>query len=262
MLNAAFNNLTGWPKIPTVQAQSAIPIGIPPGNGTTTGLMWTNTAGAFSLTTSLFPMIYAGGIWLWIPVNGFTASTPAAAGLYWATTSSTSVGVCTGVTYASTGGAVPTAAQIAAAPAVTTLNRWLTQQVTAVAPALSITIPAGQMGGSGSVRTELLTSYLNSAGAKTISLLFGGTTVLSQAPTTTASARYRNMIMNRGAGSQVYATSTAITAYDESAGVATANLAMAVNTAVDVPLTVNMQIAVNTDLLILESWAVEVFFGD
>jgi hypothetical protein len=70
------------------------------------------------------------------------------------------------------------------------------------------------------------------------------------------------MVMNRGAASQVYATSTAATAYDENAGVATANLAMAINTAANVALTVNLQIAANTDYLILESYAVEAFYGD
>ena len=247
--------------VPSVIKQSGYPLCIPPGNGSTTGLQWTNTAGAFSLTTTLFPMIYAGGIWLWIPINGFTASTPAAAGFYWATGSSTSVGVCTGVTMASTGGAVPTAAQIAAAPAATTLNRWLTQQTTVVAAAVTATIPANMMGASGKLRTELLTSYNNSAGAKTISLKFGGTAVLTQAPTTTTGARYNNTVSNRGVARQVYPTATMATAYTESAGVATANLTMAIDTAANVAVTVDMTIAANTDIHILESYCVEVVPG-
>jgi len=247
--------------VPSVIKQSGYPLCIPPGNGSTTGLQWTNTAGAFSLTTTLFPMIYSGGIWLWIPVNGFTASTPAAAGFYWATGSSTSVGLCTGVTMASTGGAVPTAARIAAAPAVTTLNRWLTQQTTVVAAAVTATIPANTMGASGKLRTELLTSYNNSAGAKTISLNFGGTAVLTQAPTTTTGARYNNTVSNRGVARQVYPTATMATAYTESVDVATVNLTMGINTAADVAVTVDMTIAANTDIHILESYCVEVVPG-
>jgi hypothetical protein len=266
MLNANLQG-DGWhvSLIPetkiSVRAQTPAPIGIPPGNGSTIGLKYTNTAGAFLLTTTIFPMIYANGLWLWVPINGFTASTPAAAGFYWATTSSTTVGVITGVTYASTAGAIPTAAQIAAAPAVTTNNYWMTQQTSIVAGALSVTIPAGSMGASGALRTELFTSYQNSATAKTISLIFGGTAILTQAPTTTLSARYRNKIHNRGAAKQVYAAAAAATAYGDSIGVATANLTMAINTAADVALTVDMTIAANTDFLILEGFSTEILYG-
>lgn len=245
------------PGGPIILAQSALPRGIPPGNGSTVGLKFTNTAGAFLLTTTLFPMIYADGIWLWVPINGFTASTPAAAGFYWATTSSTSVGVLTGVPMSLTGGLPPTAAQIAAAPAVTTNNYWMTQQTSIVAAALSVTIPAKMMGALGAIRSELLTSYMNSASAKTLALNFGGTAVLTQAPTTTVAARYRNTVRNRSAAKQVFPTATMGSSYGDHIGVATANIIAAVDTNADVALTVDMTLALNTDFLILEGYTVE-----
>lgn len=229
-------------RLPFVLDNSAVPIGIPPGNGSTTGLKFTDTAGAFSLTTTLFPVSYTGGIWLWMPIGAFDGTLPLVADLYWAVMSSTSVGQL----YLT---------QSPLVKPVTTLNRWLTQGTTEVT-LLSSTIPAGLLGALGSVRCMYRQTCNNSAGAKTFRNKFGGTTFQSSAYTTSIGANIPTSISNRAAALQVAAN-----AQTGDAGATPTRVDLAIDTAAAVALITTGQIAVNTDLLILEGRTIEVIPG-
>jgi hypothetical protein len=67
----------------------------------------------------------------------------------------------------------------------------------------TITVPAGAMGDSGSVRVTCVFSYTNSGNSKTLRVKFGGVTYASQGATTTAIQSFIVGISNRTNATQV-----------------------------------------------------------
>jgi hypothetical protein len=223
--------------------QGALPVGIPAGNGSTVGLQFTNTTGAFSLTTAVFPTTYAN-IWLYMPVGAFDGTNPTTAGLYYATMSSTSVGQLYNVTYQPR---LPTGLT-SANFATTTSARWLTQTTGADITLVDAVIQGNFMGPNGIAESDTEFTLNSSTNAKICKTIFGGVTLLNSSGTTSATLLANTTTQNRGiTNSQV---SEGIPGYGFSA---TSLIWSTVDTTVNQTYSITGQLAANTDFIILES---------
>lgn len=236
--------------IPYSLLQTAVPICIPPGNGSTVGLQFTNTAGAFSLTTSTFTNTYSAGIWMYMPVGAFDGTLPLVAGFYWAIMSSGSVGQMYGVTYQS---AIP-----ATTPAiVTTSARWLTQVTTAVT-LVQASLPANALGRNGSLTYRHIWSVSNSAGAKTLTLLLDtGVNITSLSPTTNGGWNGLASVANRGVANRQISAGQGAGGQGFTSMTGAAAL-YSVDTSAPIAPGAAGQLAANTDYIILESVSIQV----
>lgn len=235
----------------TVITQSSLPIGIPPGNGTTTGLQFTNTTGAFSLTTSVFPTTYTG-IWLWMPIGAFDGTNPTVAGLYWAVMSSTSVGQLYNVIYSPT----PPTGLTSANFVTTSAARWLTQTTGADLTLLDVMVQGGTMGPNGVIESDMEFTLNSSVNNKIIKTSFGGSAVMSFTATTSATLLANNTVQNRGSVSAQ--VSEAVPGYGASA---TPLVWTTINTAANQSFSITGQLAANTDFIILEAQYMNVTQG-
>ena len=217
-----------------VIAQTAVPVILAP-NGTVA------TNGTITLGTAL-STTYANA-WVYLPAGAVVAGL---AGLYFATFSSTTVGVIT-TTYTSVASAftpyIPTGTVVA-----TGSNAAYTQS-TAETTLANITVPGGMMGANGSVACRG-TNYSAAAtgGNKTVRARLGGSTEWGATIiTSSGGVRVIGNITNRGS-----ASSQVSNAYGGLPNYTTTN------TAVDQALTFTAQLAVATDYIVLEGFTVEV----
>lgn len=230
----------GKANFPYILAQSAVPVCLAP-NGTIA------TNGTVTLGTAL-PTTYSGGIWLRFPANAVSGDSTG--GLYWAVMSSTTVGIVYAgnvdpatefVPYiGSTGGG-----------AVTGSNSAYTQTTAADVTLVNVTVPGGTMGANGAVRTVARWSLTNNANSKSVKLNFGGTSTLSNTPTSAAGFGSIYTIRNRGVANKQFAPSYTS---DTTSGTP---LFPAIDTSVDVALTFPVQMATATDYVVLEGFSIE-----
>jgi hypothetical protein len=232
------------------QFSSAVPHGIAPSgtvatNGTyTSGTALPQIYGAAALPAASFSSPVSGnaggGAYLYYPATAF-ATLPA--GFYWTVFTSTTVGQ---VYSAGPGSGL-----------VTGSNAGFTGATTAQA-AVTLNMPANGMGGpNGTGRLKVNASTNNSAGAKTVSATFGGQTLFSQAVTTSLGFKGEAYVKNRGTtGAQLVSPNVAGLA---NGAQATADAQLNIDTTAIVAIVISLQIAVATDVLILDSyeWAVE-----
>jgi hypothetical protein len=214
---------------PYVLSQGAVPYGI-----ANSGTIATN--GTVTLGTAL-NTTYSGGIWLYFPAAAFAAS---AAGFYWCVMSSTTVGVV----YTSDTSAV----------AVTGSNSAYTGDTTQ-RTAVSVTIPGGSMGANGSVRHHAGHSINNTAGNKVTSTFFGATSIFTATGTTNTSMGYEAVTTNKNSASSQRTSNLGVT------GATGQGAFSAIDTNTDSLLTFRLQLAVATDVLVLENWLVELLPG-
>lgn len=146
------------------------------------------------------------------------------------------------------------------------MRAWFVLAQSAVAAALTgstaetvlatISLPAGAMGANGVLRVTSLWSYTNSANVKTLRGRLGGlagTQFLSQAATTTVSARLQFQVQNRNAAnSQVGGALNA--SFGVSGQVA---ITSAINTAVAQDIVLTGQLASAGETITLEAYLVE-----
>lgn len=220
-----------------VLGQQGIPCIIAP-NGTIA------TNGTYTAGTAL-PLIYPRA-WCFFPAGAVVGGL---AGWYYVTFTSTTVGQVSTTFQAPMGKPyIP----IAAVNAVGS-NGAFTQTTATDIVMGSVTVPANALGQFGSVDATFLEAHNNSAGAKTVKLRFGGSTVLSSAATTTLGTTLRKRVQNRATNQQV------IHAVAETgAAVATSPSLLAIDTTADVAADVTGQLATATDYVILEHFSVEV----
>lgn len=229
-----------------VIAQTAVPVILAP-NGTVA------TNGTITLGTAL-PTIYAKA-WVYLPAGAVVAGL---AGLYYATFSSTTVGVIT-TTYTSTASAftpyIPTGTAVA-----TGSNAAYTQTTAADITLANITVPGGMMGANGALRIWMQDARNGTANSKISKSILGGginsIQFLSSASASTVSVGDVHVLRNRGvANAQTVftpgwagggGTSSAVGAY------------YAIDTSTDKALTFTGQLAVATDYIVLEGFTVEV----
>lgn len=237
--------------------QTAIPFIISP-----TGSMGNN--GAVTLGTAL-PVIYANA-WVYYPAGAISSGSTA--GFYLTQFSSTTVGVVYNNQPAS--GTVPvlpisplSTPQSATVvyntvPFVTTGPGAYTGATT-IQTMATLTLPNGVMGPNGSVRINALWECNNSAGAKTTTVTFGGTSVQSVALTTSTDFTNQIVVRNRGLQNvQVIRLNTSTSPYGTGT---TAPTQAAIDTSASVNIVFQGTIAVATDFLILSGFAIEVLQG-
>jgi hypothetical protein len=150
-----------------------------------------------------------------------------------------------------------------------TLGTWRVLAASAVAAShtgdtleaalATIAIPAGAMGPNGQLRVTTQWTYTNSANAKNLRVRFGGTSgtsFLAQASTTTATAQFQNRIANRGAANSQVGNNN--TAYGTSSS---AVVTSAVDTSAAVNLVISGQLTNAGEMITLEGYLVELFYG-
>ena len=155
---AGFCSVTDAPTIfeaptypyPQQIAAIGVPFCILPGDGSTTGLQFTGSAGAFTLSAAILTNIWnvLKGCWCYMP-SGF-GSTAYPAGWYWAVFSSDTAGVLYTDTYVSgrpTRDFSPTSFPV-------NLSGWLTQTTSEVTGPTGLTLRAGSMGPSGTLKSH------------------------------------------------------------------------------------------------------------
>jgi hypothetical protein len=212
---------------PKVLFQSAVPLGI--ANSGTIATNGTYTAGtAYNFT-------YSGGIWLYFPSSAFASGS---AGFYWCVASST------------------TSFQVYTNSSATTLvtgsNAGFTGD-TSARTAVTLTVQGGTMGPRGNITVETSSSINNTAGTKNVVLLFGGSSLITQAGTTNTAINGRFRISNRDSQA-----SQRVSSYVSSTA---AGNVSTVDTSADQSITINIQIATATDVLVLENYTVTISSG-
>ena len=263
---AGFCSVTDAPTIfeaPTYPyPQQIAAIGVPfcslPGDGSTTGLQFTGSAGAFTLTAGAI-LTYAWnalkGCWCYMP-SGFGRS-GYAAGWYWAVFSSDTAGVLYSDTYVSgrvTRDFSPTAFPV-------NLSGWLTQTTAEITGPTGLVLPGGSMGPSGNIKIHARASG-NITSTKSFRHYLGCTVIFTTQPTTSPSYEILVVTANQGSESlQSNARVSAVTGVGLNSATCTAAESSSVDTSVDQTYSISMQNSTNVACSILLHADVAVTYG-
>lgn len=246
------------PSYPYPQQIAAIgtPFVILPGDGSTTGLQFTGSAGAFTLSAAILTNAWNAlkGCWCYMP-SGF-GSTEYPAGWYWAVFSSDTAGVLYTDTYVSgrpTRDFSPTAFPV-------NLSGWLTQTTSEITGPTGFTLRGGMIGPNGNLKI-----YARGTGSITGLKIFkhylGSSAVVNLPMTTNPS--YEFLVMSCNQGSESLQSNSRISALT-GVGQASANAASevtAIDTSLDQTYSVSLQVATNTACAILLHADVTVTYG-
>jgi len=240
---------------PVILAQgNAIPVIL--GNGSTGGISGTAgaTLGAFTLDVAL-PVVYPAA-WLFLPAGAVVGG---AAGFYYCTFSSTTVGICyTNYISPDTTAFEPSTPTGTLTKATGAAATWVGTHSADIA-LVNITVPAGMMGASGKLRVSYTLSMTNSSNAKLVKSSFGAFAFLSSSTTTSLGQWVQREIANITAAKQLTAPLGTM-----GPGASAALIRGTVDTAAAVALKVFGQLH-TTDAgagyIILESYTVEVLSG-
>lgn len=126
------------------------PFVILPGDGAAVGMFFTGTAGAFTLSAAILTNAWNAlkGCWCYLPANFGGKTYPA--GWYWAVFSSDTAGILYNNTYSS---GIPTRPSTLT-PFADNLAGWLTQTTSEVTGPTGLTLRAGSMGPSGTLKSH------------------------------------------------------------------------------------------------------------
>lgn len=231
------------PTNAAILAQSAIPFILAP-----TGSIGAN--GAITLGTAM-PVAYANA-YIYLPAGAvFTGS---GAGWYFLQMSSTTVGVVFGNAYVSGVPAIP-----ASPTPFGTVGPGAYTGVLTVQSMVVLTIPGGVMGPNGTVRYTLSGSVPNNADNKAALISYAGTLLTSVTMTTSLTFLVQRSFSNRGVtGSQVNDGGLGIFGPQVNVGAAVYTTA---DTTQPQTLSIQGQLAVATDFVVLEKFLVEVIPG-
>lgn len=205
--------------------------------------------GALSAITSVVnahPSCY-----MYFPANAIAAGV--AAGLYYVVMSSPTAGTIYNNTYTDGKPTIPTTPTAF----VTTGPGAYVQTTATDITLLSTTLTGGAMGKSGQLIVYPQNCIPATAGAKSMRVLFGGTTIMSLVDTTSNQECRPVRISNRDSEAKQVATS-----YTGFSAAAATPIYPVINTAADVVILNVAQIATATDFVTLESVLMEVFYGD
>ncbi|CAB4124425.1 hypothetical protein UFOVP61_1 [uncultured Caudovirales phage] len=224
--------------LPLTLSQSAIPVILAP-NGTVA------TNGTITLGTAL-PAIYANA-WVRLPAGAVVGG---AAGLYYATFSSTTVGVIT-TTFADAATAftpyIPASTIVA-----TGSNSAYTQTTAADITLANITVPGGLMGANGATRARAIYSGTNNANSKLLATKIGAASIAGGFALTSNIASNTDVkLANRGLSLQFGSLGSSV-------GSTPYLTYHAINTAVDSQMSFTAQVAIATDCIVLECYTIEV----
>ena len=250
------------PTYPYPQQIAAIgtPFVILPGDGSTTGLQFTGSAGAFTLSAAIMTGAWNAlkGCWCYMP-SGF-GRTAYPAGWYWAVFSSDTAGVLYTDTYVSgrpTRDFSPTAFPV-------NLSGWLTQTTSEVTGPTGFTMVGGSMGPNGVIKFHFR-MLGNTTSNKSYKIYLGGTAV-AWIGTVTANANGEMIVSSRNQGSQSLQCGSRVSG-TTGVGVASSTFTGApeftsVDTSVDQNISISLQLlTLNTACAILMGADVSVTYG-
>jgi hypothetical protein len=247
------------PSYPYPQQIAAIgtPFVILPGDGSTTGLQFTGSAGAFTLSAAILTSAWNAlkGCWCYMP-SGFGRS-GYDAGWYWAVFSSDTAGVLYSDMYVS-GRPVrdfsPTAFPV-------NLNGWLTQTTAEVTGPTGFTLRGGSMGPNGCLKSHFRAGG-NLTGTKTFKGYLDSSVFSSIAPTVNPTTEIITSFCNQGV-----ANAQLVSGINSNAGVGvvsnvftTSNYAV-IDTTTDKTLSYSLQISTNAACAMLLHADVTVTYG-
>ena len=262
---AGFCSVTDAPTIfeapsypyPQQIAAIGVPFCILPGDGSTTGLQFTGSAGAFTLSAAILTNAWNAlkGCWCYMP-SGFGRS-GYAAGWYWAVFSSDTAGVLYTDTYVS--GRVTRAFSPTAFPV--NLAGWLTQTVSEVTGPTGLVLPGGSMGPSGNIKIHARGSG-NITSTKFFRHYLGSTVIFTTQPTTSPSYEFLVVTANQGSESlQSNARVSAVTGVGLNSATCSAAESSSINTSVDQTYSVSLQISTTSGCAVLLHSDVTVTYG-
>lgn len=235
--------------VPRQVAVCGVPFVIPAGDGSTTGLQFTGSAGAFTLSAAILTNLWNAlkGCWLYVPTN--FGGSGLSEGWRWAVFSSDTAGVLYQDTYVSGN---PT--RITSPTAFSTnLTGWLTTTTSEITGPTGFVLPGGSMGPNGSLKSHVRING-NATSTKTYRVYLGSTAIGSFSSVTTL-PNAEAIISTRNQASQFLQSNSrhvAVPGVGAAAGgsVAAAE-ASSVDTAVDQTLSMSLQLTANTACAVL-----------
>ncbi len=175
-----------------------VPFVLLAGNGSTAGLQFTGTAGAFTMTAAIINNAYVhlDGFYAYFPAN-FGGQT-IASGWYWAKLTSDTAGVLYQETYSS---GVPLRIE-SPTPFAVNLSGWLTQTSSELTGPNGFTLPANALGNNGYIEHMLVVMATSNGGTKTARIKTDGVTLINYVST---GSNYQDLIFltrNKGTPSR------------------------------------------------------------
>ena len=248
------------PSYPYPQQIAAIgtPFVILPGDGSTTGLQFTGSAGAFTLSAAILTSAWnvLKGCWCYMP-SGF-GRTAYPAGWYWAVFSSDTAGVLYADTYVSgrpTRDFSPTSFPV-------NLSGWLTQTTSEVTGPTGFTLRGGSMGKSGALKAHL--RGIGNATANKYYRLYLGSTLVQYLQPVTTSPNWEMLVSTCNQGSeslQINSRQTIPTGVGAAGTVMVGSESTSADTSIDQNLSISMQISTTAACAILLHADVSVTYG-
>lgn len=165
---------------PKTVAVSGIPFVIPPGDGVSAGLQFTNNLGAFTLSAAILPNLWnvLKGCWIYMQNDFVSSGYPAA--WYWAVFTSDTAGTLYTDTYNSGTPERPASPT----PFPINLNGWLTTTTSEITGPTGFVLPGGSMGPNGALKIHIRTHGNNTAN-KYIKIYAGASAIGYCSPITT-----------------------------------------------------------------------------
>lgn len=251
----------GAPSYPYPQQIAAIgtPFVIPPGDGSTTGLQFTGSAGAFTLSAAILSNLWNAlkGCWIYMPANFGGSAYPA--GWYWAVFSSDTAGILYTNTY--TSGTPTRPASPTAFP--TNLTGWLTTTTSEITGPTGFVLPGGSLGKNGNLKARLRTAG-NTTANKTFKVYLGNTNVTYVGPATvTPDAENLVVTANQGSESlQVNSRQGALSGIGQAAATFAGTPEItAIDTSTDKTLSLSLQISTTAACAVLLNFDITCTYG-
>lgn len=234
------------------------PFAILTGNGSTIGIFFTNSAGAFTLTagvilTNLWNLLK--GCWIYLPAN-FGGSTYSA-GWYWAVFSSDTDGILYTDTYVS---GIPIR-PVSPTPFPVDLTGWQISTTSEITGPTGFVLPGGSMGPSGNIKIHARGSG-NLVATKSFRHYLGATAIFTAQPTTNPSYEYLVITANQGSESlQSNARVGASTGVGLNSATCLVAEASSIDTSADQAYSVSLQISTTSGSAVLLYSDVTVTYG-
>ncbi|MBP8273784.1 MAG: hypothetical protein KAY59_05100 [Acidobacteria bacterium] len=249
--------------VPRTVMNVGTPFCIPAGDGSSNGLQFTGTAGAYTLSAAIITdgwYFLRGGFWLYL-TSGFGGSAYPA-GWYWSVMSSDTAGVVYTETYTTgvtTGPAAPTAFPV-------NLTGWLTSTTSEVVGPTGFTLPGGSLGKNG-VLTSLWKLLGNASSTKSFFQLVGGSKTFQMNISTLPSTEIMATTRNAGTESQQANSRSPITSTGGVGGGASSSIAYApfestlIDTSINASLVVSLKLGAVTSCAILLGYTATAHYG-
>ncbi len=233
----------------TQVAAIGTPFAILPGDGSTTGLQFTGSAGAFTLSAAILANAWnlLKGAWCYMPASFGGSAYPA--GWYWAVFSGDTAGTLYVNTYSS---------RVPVRPASPTnfpvnLSGRLNQTTAEITGPAGFLIPGGALGPNGTIKLYLRTLGNNGATNKILRSYLDSTLVGQIGNITTSpNAEYLVSILNQGSEAlQCNSRTSFVTGVGSAGSSLGAPDYTSVNTAIDKSFSISLQSSTNTGSFIL-----------